>query len=225
MFIPCTKRPKKFFATARVQKSLRRSGPRRRIGPIGLVLHDTMAFNLEGTPLGLMNVQCWARAFAEAGSKKRRPKESPIAEKESHNWLVSYRAVVAAQKHCPQTMLVSVGDREADVYELFHEALSDPQNPQLLIRANRDRLLNEGQEHLWDYVKTQSLRGTQHVQVPRQGPRPALEAELEIRFAQVTLKPPELKPELGELIPTCRELPRWRSIMRRKSRSPSNGCC
>jgi hypothetical protein len=168
-------------------------------GAIGLVLHDTMAFNLEGTPLGLMNVQCWAREFAEAGSEKRRPKELPIAEKESNKWLVSYRAVTAAQTRCPQTMLVSVGDREADVYELFYEALSGPQNPQLLIRANRDRLLSEGQGHLWEYVKTQPLRGMQQVQVPRQGKRPARVAELEIRFAQVTLKPPELKPELGEL--------------------------
>jgi len=168
-------------------------------GAIGLVLHDTMAFNLEGTPLGLMNVQCWARAFAEAGSEKRRPKELPIEEKESNKWLVGYRAMAAAQKRCPQTMLVSVGDREADVYELFHQALSDPQAPKLLLRADRDRLLSEGQGHLWDYVKAQPLRGLQHVQVPRQGQRPARAAELEIRFVQVTLKPPELKPELGEL--------------------------
>lgn len=168
-------------------------------GAIGLVVHDTMAFNLEGTPLGLLNAQCWARAFAEADSEKRRPKELPIAEKESNKWMVSYRAVAAVQKRCPQTMLVSMGDREADVYELFHEASSGPQNPKLLIRANRDRLLSEGQGHLWDYVKTQPLKGTQHVQVPRQGKRPKREAELEIRFAKVTLKPPELKPELGEL--------------------------
>ena len=72
-----------------------------------------MTFNLDGTPLGLLNVQCWAREFAEANSEKRRPQELPISEKESNKWLVSYRAVVAAQKHCPQTMLVSVGDREA----------------------------------------------------------------------------------------------------------------
>ena len=168
-------------------------------GAIGLVVHDTMAFNLDGTPLGLVNVQCWAREFAEAGSEKPRPQELPIEEKESYKWLVSYRAVAAAQKRCPQTMLVSMGDREADVYELFHEALSDPQNPELLIRANRDRLLSEGQGHLWEYVKAQPLRGMQQVQVPRQGKRPARKAELEIRFTQVTLKPPELKPELGEL--------------------------
>jgi hypothetical protein len=168
-------------------------------GAIGLVVHDTMTFNLEGTPLGLLNVQCWAREFAEADSEKRCPKELPIAEKESNKWLVSYRAVAAAQKRCLQTILVSVGDREADIYELFHEALSDRQAPKLLIRADRVRLLNEGQGQLWDYVKALPACGTQHIQVPRQGKRPKREAELEIRFAKITLKPPLLKPELGAL--------------------------
>ena len=47
-------------------------------------------------------------------------------------------------------MLVSVGDREADVYQLFELALSDPLGPKLLIRAEQDRLLAEGQGHLWE---------------------------------------------------------------------------
>ncbi len=97
------------------------------------------------------------RELAEAGSEKPRPQELPIAEKESNKLLVSYCAVAATQTPCPQTMLVSVGDREADVYELFYEASSDPQNPELKIRANRDRLLSEGQGHLWEYVKARTL--------------------------------------------------------------------
>ncbi len=32
-------------------------------------------------------------------------------------WLNSYRAVSEAGKLCPETMLVSVGDRESDIYE------------------------------------------------------------------------------------------------------------
>jgi hypothetical protein len=82
-------------------------------GAIGLVLHDTMAFNLERTPLGLLDIQCWARAPNDFGKKHRR-NELPIEEKESQKWLVSYRAVAAAQKRCPETMFVSVGDREEE---------------------------------------------------------------------------------------------------------------
>ena len=69
----------------------------------------------------MLNVQCWARDAAQAGKKHRRH-QLPLEEKESLKWLVSYRAVSEAQKLCPGTMLISVGDREADLYELFHEA-------------------------------------------------------------------------------------------------------
>lgn len=168
-------------------------------GAIGFWLHDTMAFNPEGTPLGLLDVQLWAREFEQEGKSKPRPQELPIEEKESRKWLVSYRAAVAAQKRCPETLVVSVGDREADIYELFHEALSDPQGPKVLVRANRDRLLSEGQGHLWAHVKAKPVSGIQRIRVPRRGKRPAREAELEIRFAKVVLEPPQLKPLLGEL--------------------------
>ncbi|QOJ05973.1 MAG: hypothetical protein HRU72_05135 [Planctomycetia bacterium] len=40
---------------------------------IGLMVHDTMAFNREGTPLGLMNVQCWARDRESYGKKTSAP--------------------------------------------------------------------------------------------------------------------------------------------------------
>ncbi|MBN2091373.1 hypothetical protein JW964_17305 [candidate division KSB1 bacterium] len=42
-----------------------------------------------------------------------------------------------------------MGDCEADIYELFEVALSQPNNPQLLVRARHDRLLQENNEHLW----------------------------------------------------------------------------
>lgn len=43
----------------------------KREGIIGLLVHWTMAFNLEGTPLGLLAVECWARDAA--------PHEDPSA--------------------------------------------------------------------------------------------------------------------------------------------------
>ncbi len=167
-------------------------------GAFGLVLHDTLAFNLARTPLGLLHVQCWARDAKQHG-KRKHCHDLPIEQKESNKWLVSYRAVAEAQRQCPDTLFVSMGDREADIYELFCEALRDPANPKLLVRAERDRLLAEGQGHLWEHVKALPAAGVQEVHVPRQGSRPARVAALEIRFAEVKLKPPKRKPKLGEL--------------------------
>lgn len=167
-------------------------------GPIGLMVHDTMAFTTEGTPLGLLDVQCWARDGSEFGKKHQR-KQRPIEEKESHKWLESFRRVAVAQQRCPNTMLVSVGDREADIYELFHLALEDPKGPKLLVRAEQDRLLNDRQGHLWAVVEQQPLAGIREILVPRRGKNPARPARLEIRFAEVVLKPPKGKRQYGPL--------------------------
>jgi hypothetical protein len=165
---------------------------------IGLLLHDTMAFNREATPLGLLDVQCWARDGAHFGKKKLRHKV-PIEQKESFKWLVSFRKVAQVQKQCPETMLVSVGDREADVYQLFELALSDPLGPKLLIRAEQDRLLAEGQGHLWEKMIEQEVSGIQEIHVPRQKNHRARVARLEVRFAKVTLRSPKNEKRRREL--------------------------
>ena len=160
---------------------------------VGLELHDTMAFTPEGKPLGLLNVQCWARDPNDVGKRHRRH-QLRIEEKESKKWLVSYRAVAEIQKICPDTMLVSVGDREADLYELFHEAAQDPSSPKLLIRAERARqrkvIEEDNKTELWKRMDAEPVAGLIDVAVPRRGSRPARTARLQVRFAQVVLNPP-----------------------------------
>jgi len=57
-------------------------------GAVGLIMHDTMAFTGEGTPLGLIDVQCWARDSGTFGKHHER-KQKPIEQKESIKWLKS----------------------------------------------------------------------------------------------------------------------------------------
>jgi len=178
---------------------------------VGLELHDTMAFTPEGTPLGLLNVQCWARDPDDVGKKHRRH-QLPIEEKESQKWLVSYRAVAEVQKTCPDTLLVSVGDREADVYELFSEAAQDPSGPKLLIRAERTRSRKvteeDKTEELWKRMEAEPVAGLIDVAVPRRSSRPARTARLQVRFAQVVLNPPSTSklPALSIYVVYAREI-------------------
>ena len=180
---------------------------------IGLIVHDTMVFNVEGTPLGLLDVQCWARDGKDFG-KKRRRHELPIEQKESNKWLISFRKAAEAQRRSPQTTFVSVGDREADIYELFELALKEPSGPKLLVRATQNRLLAEGQCYSWDKVSEQDVCGIQEVHVPRKGKRAARIAQLQVRFAKVTLKPPVRKQKL-------KALTIW-IILAREVNAPSN---
>jgi hypothetical protein len=113
-------------------------------GPQGLHLHSTLAFGEQGTPLGFLDVQCWARDRAAFGKKQLRH-QLPIEDKESYKWLKSYRALAAVQARCPDTTLVSVGDREADLYELFAEATSHPAGPKLQLPRQGSRAAREAQ--------------------------------------------------------------------------------
>lgn len=165
---------------------------------MGLVLHDTMAFSTEGTPLGLIDVQCWARDPEEAGKRSKR-KELPIEQKESMKWLRSYRAAAEVQELCSRTLLISVGDREADIHELFHEAQKNASGPKLLVRAERTRLRKvgdqeaEAHEFLWEKMPSEPVAGHQEVFIPRKGSCAARTARLEVHYASVTLKPPKGK--------------------------------
>jgi len=162
---------------------------------LGLILHDTMAFTVEGTPLGLLDAQCWARDYKQAGKREYRH-ELPIEEKESIKWLNSYRAVDEVQRLCPETMLVSVADREADIYELFCEAQQNPTGPKLLVRAERTRNRKVEHVHLWDKLLREPVVGYQEVFVPGKGSQSPRTAKLEVHFAEVILNPPKRKKEL-----------------------------
>ena len=134
-------------------------------GPQGLLLHDTMAYTPEGVPLGLVNVQVWARDPKQFGKKHVRD-VLPIERKESHKWLESFRAAAAVQA------------------------------PQLLVRAEQDRLVSDGQAHLWAAVEHQAPCATQLVEVNRTKTATARTARLEVRFAAVELQPPRRKKRL-----------------------------
>lgn len=159
-------------------------------GAQGLWLHDTMAFTPEGLPLGLLDSQVWARSQESFGKKAQRA-QLPIEQKESFKWLASFTAAAAAQRELAQTQVVSVGDREADVYELFELALRRGDHPHLLVRAQQDRRVEGGQKHLWDTVEAQKVAGYQRVQASRHRGHAARVAHVAVRFAEVQLRPPK----------------------------------
>jgi hypothetical protein len=156
----------------------------------GLILHDTLAFSLEGTPLGVIDAQCWARDPDDQGKRERR-KSLPIEQKESMKWLRSFRKLAEIQALCPETQLVSVGDRESDLHELFAEAGNDPRGPKLLVRAERSRNRRVEQESLWQFVATKPVAGEIALQLPKRGNRRARQARLDVRFAEAELQPPQ----------------------------------
>jgi hypothetical protein len=131
--------------------------------------------------------------------QKHQRYELPFEAKESVRWRRSLEAVAAAQARCPKTRWVGVGDREADIDELFVWAQEQPGRPALLVRAERDRLLSQEQGHLWEQVGAAPLAGTLEIKVPRRGAQPARPALLEVRFLAVEWKAPNARAAGGGL--------------------------
>lgn len=166
--------------------------------PLGLHVHDTMAFTPQGVPLGLMHVRCWARDEEATAPRGYARQLDPIEEKESIKWLESYRQVRALRAHLPKEVrVVSVGDREADIYELFHEAeasLSSETPVDLLVRASKDRKLAAPEDHkLWEALEAEAEIGRRTIHIPRRGNVAPRSVELTIRAKQVRIKAPPWK--------------------------------
>jgi hypothetical protein len=163
------------------------------LGPLGhtacqgLHVHSTLALTPERVPLGLLAQQVWARDPNEVG-KRRQRKQLPISQKESYKWLSSLDAVFSAQDECPNTRLVSVGDREADVYDLL--AAERPEGVELLVRASWNRCVDAPERYVWATIEAQPIVRHLTLQVPRRGPQPGREAILALRFCPLTLCPP-----------------------------------
>jgi hypothetical protein len=110
----------------------------------------------------------------------------------------SFQACQRWQAELPGTRIVNIGDREADVYELLELAVGLVGGPYLLIRAEQDRCLAEpAGQHLWSWMEQQPVSGHLRVALKRTPKRAARVATLEVRWAQVPLKPPQGKGRPG----------------------------
>lgn len=159
-------------------------------GEDGYFLHDTVVFTTGGIPLGVLDAQTWARDPEEHGKKAKR-KQKRIEEKESYKWLRSLQATAGAMTEVPGVQWVSVGDREADIYELFERA--QQQGVSFLVRSFHNRKVSEDTK-VWEVVDREIPAGRMKVSVKGKDKRERV-AELEIWFREVRVKNPKRQKE------------------------------
>ncbi|MDP2749461.1 MAG: IS4 family transposase [Nanoarchaeota archaeon] len=158
----------------------------------GMLLHTTMAITPDRVPLGIIHQQTLIRPPEEYGKKHDR-KNKDIEEKESQKWINSLLAMAQLQKKIPDCVLINIGDREADIYEMFESAIL--YNCQILIRAAQDRRVDHPEKYLWAFLENQPISTTLEVLVPRKNNKKERTATVELRFTAVTLNPPANKPD------------------------------
>ena len=161
----------------------------------GLIMHTALAVTPEGLPLGLLSQRIWARNGY--GAKPCR-KERGIECKESYRWIETLRETQKLASGPKQ--LVTLCDRESDIYEFFVEA--QKLNASFVIRATSDRCLHsEEYSKLWELVQAQPIAGHATVQLPNRSITQVKTLELEVRFAEVTLKTPQRRHKNAAKLP------------------------
>lgn len=188
----------------------------------GFYLHPSLAVTPDRNCLGVIDVQTSVRNTIGEKSKSRR--DIPIQEKESYRWLKGYEAANAVALEAPDTLVISIADREGDIYELLEKAHCEESKSHWLIRLQYDRsTLNEIGEstglRLREMVNASNPLGEiEFTLTPgkiynsnawRRKPREERIVRQEIRAQTVYLKPPHHKRNLKSVrvhVVHCREI-------------------
>jgi hypothetical protein len=145
--------------------------------------------------MGILHQQMWSRERKVSKTARQRA----IEEKESVRWLESLEVT---QQVIPETVqVITVADREADIFELF--AHPRPSHSELLIRAAQNRntkreAYSEEVQPLFEVIAQSEIAGYKTIELQRTPRRKARKAELSVRYARVWLQPPA---HLGQLEP------------------------
>lgn len=167
----------------------------------GFYLHPSLAVTPEKLCLGLVDVQIWQRE--EFGIRDQR-KDKPIEEKESYRWLKGYEIANCIALSAPETTVVSISDREGDIYEVLERTPSKENRAYWLVRSSINRkTLEEDSLKLHDTVKTVSPIGEIEFELPlgrtynrdksKRKQRKTRRVQQELRICTVKLCPPQRK--------------------------------
>jgi hypothetical protein len=152
---------------------------------VGLFVHPALAVDAEdGSVLGLAGATIWRRDKVKAAHYQA----LPIEEKESNRWLATPMA--ARERLAAAALLTVIGDREADIYELF--ARVPDARTHVLVRATKDRALAEKGARLFATIAAQPEAGRISFALSGRPGRPARSVTLAVRFCEARLRQPRV---------------------------------
>jgi hypothetical protein len=181
------------------QKERNNSGPTIRNNTKGMLLHPTLAITPERLCLGVIDYEQWFRPELANKTPKERSHINHLrkpSDKESYRWVRSYQKANEYAAKLPNTIIVSVADREGDLFELYQEARQTVQenNAHWLIRASYDRRLTAESgkiqySKLIETVKLSGEKGKIRFHLGARPNKPARDIEQLIYFDEVYLSP------------------------------------
>jgi hypothetical protein len=179
----------------------------------GFGLHSTLAVTPGGQPLGILSQAFLERPLGKPAHTPSEARKQPIEEKESYRWVQAFEKTIALSPAGVQ--VVTVCDREADIYEMF--VMAKERQASLLVRAADDRCLQDDEpEHLWSKAEQQPVQGELSVEITGNDRRKERQATVTLRVCTVNLRPP-WRPEQKKL-----PVVRLQAILVREENPPEN---
>ncbi len=153
----------------------------------GVLMHSSLAITPEGLPLGFTAKRFWNRDKFKGSHEIHRRKNMtriPIDQKESYRWV---QGAHETNELLGETYrIVHIGDREADIYELFHLATTEDSN--YLIRIKVDRRTEDETTTINQVLKKAKARGKCRINY-RDKDGTQVTAMLQVKFEKITIKP------------------------------------
>lgn len=180
------------------------------IGPLnhekhkGILLHPTIAVTPERLCLGVIDTYHWAREelhhWKSREEKNRENHKIPLKDKESYKWLMSYQKAQEIASLAPDTQIVTIADREGDLYDLYHEAYTSQQiySAYWLVRAMANRRLLDADNNLQTLKLVETVKNTQPIgviefELPSRNSNKNHQIKQYIYTSKVRLCPPDRK--------------------------------
>jgi len=153
----------------------------------GVILHSTLMVTPGGLPLGLITQELYTRIELKRLTAKQRAKLA-IEDKESYRWIAALRETEKYARSEGRT-IVTVADRECDIYEFLHEAQT--LNAYYVVRSSTDRnVIDDDTCRLRELLRAQSPAGQIKLDIPSRDGNKGQTVELDVRFARVEIKVP-----------------------------------
>ena len=153
----------------------------------GMLAHSVLLFAPEASEvIGLIEQSRWTRDIKTRG-KRRLHAQTLYQEKEGYKWEAASRKM-ADRLQAKMPDVISVCDREADIYEYLQYKLEQQQR--FVLRSMQSRHIEEGKDKLYAFAAQLQSAGKKEVHIAQKGGRKARTAILDITFAPVSLKVP-----------------------------------
>lgn len=179
------------------------AGPTIKDSTKGIYLHCAIALTPDKICLGAISATQWFREELQKLTKKERREKNyatPIEEKESYRWLENYKRANEYAAALPNTVVVSIADREGDIYDIYNEAnkifCEDGAKAHYLIRAKTDRRVcdetgKKSDEKIKSTLKSEKPLGQIIINVSETKKRKAREAHMTIYSKEIYIALPE----------------------------------